>query len=111
MKAFLAFCSMVVFASANAHALAPLDPNSADGSKTASTRAAEPSGSDLTGASKVTPKSALRSGGVRTSAGDVNGDGRGASPALPADTLKPAQKAPSGLLLPAIQKVREAAKK
>lgn len=51
-------------------------------------------------------------GGVRVATGDVNGDGRAsAQNANPNRALAPAHKPPSTLLLPAVQKVREAAAK
>lgn len=50
------------------------------------------------------------SGGVRVATGDVNGDGTAAVQNANR-ALAPAQKPPSALLLPAVQKVREAAKR
>jgi hypothetical protein len=50
------------------------------------------------------------SGGVRVATGDVDGDGKAAAQNANR-ALAPAQKPPSALLLPAVQKVREAAKR
>lgn len=47
-------------------------------------------------------------GGVRVATGDLNGDGKAAAQNANR-ALAPAQKPPSALLLPAVQKVREAA--
>jgi hypothetical protein len=58
----------------------------------------------------ATPHKNAASGGVRVAAGDLNGDGASSNAAnRPGVTLAPAQKPPSALLLPAVQKVREAA--
>jgi hypothetical protein len=70
------------------------------------------------GTANATPKNKIAtlnnsaaSGGVRVAAGDLNGDGASSNAAnRPGVTLAPAQKPPSALLLPAVQKVREAAR-
>lgn len=50
-------------------------------------------------------------GGVRVATGDVDGDGKSASAQNANRALAPAQKPPSAMLLPAVQKAREAASK
>jgi hypothetical protein len=85
-----------------------------DGIKGESKATASKPGAPATNRAVARPSNGATSnamGGVRVATGDVDGDGKAASAQNANRALAPAQKPPSGLLLPAVQKVREAAAK
>jgi hypothetical protein len=101
-------CAAAVSTHAASDYLLPLDGIKGESSDSASKPGAQAARRAVARPSNGATSNAM--GGVRVATGDVNGDGK-ASAQNANRALAPAHKPPGTLLLPAVQKVREAAAK
>jgi hypothetical protein len=104
-------CAAAVNTHAASDYLLPIDGIKGESSDSASKPGAQAARRAVARPSNGATSNAM--GGVRVATGDVNGDSKAAAAqnANPNRVLAPAHKPPGTLLLPAVQKVREAAAK